>query len=953
MRSDQPAEAAVSFGPFQLYPTARLLERDGKPVHIGGRALDILIFLAGHAGQVVNKNDLFAHVWSDVTVDESSLRFHIASLRKALGDGQSGARYVTNVPGRGYCLVAPISRSAQPSEPNAAVRVPEAPRTLPPRLARMVGRDDAVQTITEAVSADRFVTVVGPGGIGKTTVATAAGHVLAQTFEGQVAFVDLGPLSDPRLVPSEVASTLGLMVGADDPIADLVASVRDTRCLLILDGCEHIIESAAVLAETLFKTAPSIHILATARESLRVEGEHVHRLFPLLCPPQDENLNIADLAAFPAAQLFIERVTAASGEFELSEADASAVTDICHRLDGIPLALEIAAARAHAFGIRELAARLDDRLLLTTKGRRTAIPRHQTLKATLDWSYERLPESEQILLNRLSIFHGAFSLAAASAVCSENGLSVIDISEGISDLVAKSLLVANVGRQATYRLLDTTRHYASEKLENCGERAVVAERHARYMCAKFESAARQWEERPSIEWLANYRPQIDNLRAALNWSYSESGDAALGLALTIAAVPLWSQLSLVDESLNWVKRALSACARMPERDLRREMQLHAAHGGLQMYAISSVKQSYNAWEIALKLAVELGETDYQLRALRALWAESINSGEFRSALSLAERFQALASQAGSEDDQIVSDRLVGTAQHFLGEQDKAYTATENMLGRYVTSSARSQVVRYQFNQKVSARIFRGRILWLRGQVDSALRDIEENVAEALTLKHTMSLCNVLTQSACPIALLAGEFETTQRYVDVLREHTEPRALDIWYTYAVCFDAGLQIERGDVERGLELLQPAMEELRRSGFGHYRTSFLMMRARALLLLDRGSEAHAAIAEAIAICERTGERWCLAELYRVSGEIVLKQQGPGGLEAAVESFRRALVLAREQQALAWELRAATSLAGCLASDRRFEDACRELQHAYGKFSEGHDRSDLIAAAAILDRR
>jgi len=138
MRSDQPAEAAVSFGPFQLYPTARLLERDGKPVHIGGRALDILIFLAGHAGQVVNKNDLFAHVWSDVTVDESSLRFHIASLRKALGDGQSGARYVTNVPGRGYCLVAPISRSAQPSEPNAAVRVPEAPRTLPPRLARMV-----------------------------------------------------------------------------------------------------------------------------------------------------------------------------------------------------------------------------------------------------------------------------------------------------------------------------------------------------------------------------------------------------------------------------------------------------------------------------------------------------------------------------------------------------------------------------------------------------------------------------------------------------------------------------------------------------------------------------------------------------------------------------------------------------------------------------------------------
>jgi len=949
MRSDQ----AISFGPFRLDPSARLLLRDGKPVRIGGRALDILIVLAARAGEVVSKRDLFASVWSEVNVDEGSLRFHMMTLRKALGDGKSGARFVTNIPGRGYCLVTPISRAVAPGEAGVKARVADRPRTLPARLSRMVGRDDAVQRIVEAVVAHRFVTIVGPGGIGKTTVATAAGHVLEADFPNLIWFVDLGSLSEPKLVPGAVASTLGLMVGSDDPIASLVASVRDMRLLLILDGCEHVIETVAPLAETLFEAAPSIHILATGRESLRVEGEHVYRLVPLQCPPQDEALGASDVLDFPAAQLFVERATAAAGEFELTDAEAGAVTSICHRLDGIPLALEIVAARADAFGIKELAARLDDRLLLTTKGRRTAIPRHQTLRATLDWSYERLPRSEQILLNRLSIFNGVFTLGATSAVCAGDGLSESDIPEGIFDLVAKSLVSVSLGREALYRLLDTTRFYAGEKLEGEGEREVLAERHARYTLALFESAVKQWEERPSPEWLATYRRQIDNLRVALRWALSEGGDPALGVALTIAAVPLWSQLSQTDESLDWVERALAASARLPQQDRYHEMQLHAALAGLQMYAISSAKQSNNAWEMTLKIATELGEIDYQLRALRALWAEAINAGEFVRALSWAEQFQQLASKAGSDDDQIVADRLIGTAQHFLGEQDKAHVAIERMLDRYVNSAARSQVVRFQFNQKVSARLVRGRILWLRGQTESALRDVAENVAEALTLDHTMSVCNVLTQSACPIALLAGAFDIAQHYVEILCEHTESRALDIWHTYAICFDAGLDIERGDVERGLDRLQPAMEELRRSGFGHYRTSFLMMRARALLMLNRAADAGATMAEAISICDRTGERWCLAELHRLSGEIALSQGGSQGLEPALAAFHRALRIAQEQQAIAWELRAATSLTRYAVGDRRMEEACGVLRQIYDQFSEGHDGPELMEAAALLEPR
>jgi predicted ATPase/DNA-binding winged helix-turn-helix (wHTH) protein len=942
-------ESAVSFGPFRLNAGRRLLEHRGEPVHIGDRALDILIVLAERAGEVVSKKDLVKHVWFEVNVDEGSLRFHMAALRKVLGDGSKGARYVVNVRGRGYSLVAPVSRSSVQIESGVQSRPPEHSRSLPPPLAKLVGRDESVQTLIDSLSANRFVTLVGPGGIGKTTVATAVGHALLPSFDGQVSFVDLGPLADPRLVASVVASALGQMIKSEDPIGSLVASMRDARLLLILDGCEHVIEPIAVLAEALFRTAPSVHIFATSREVLRAEGEQVHRLLPLRCPPQDKGLRASDALSFSAAQLFVARVIGASAGYRFTDAEAPAVADICNRLDGIPLALEIAAGRADALGIKELAARLDDRLLLTTKGRRTAIPRHQTLRATLDWSYERLPKPEQLLLSRLSIFHGVFTLSAASAVCSMDGISEIDIPQGIFDLVAKSL-VANIEKEASYRLLDTTRYYAREKLESSGERPSLSERHAMYVCRLFELAAKEWEVRPSSDWLATYRTQIDNVRAALKWAFSESGDPALGIVLTIKAVPLWSQLSLVDESLEWVERALTASANLPDRNRRNEMQLYAALGGLQMYAISSVKLSNNAWDIALNLATDLGDTDYQLRALRALWAEAINSGEFRHALSLAQRFAELAGHVGTEDDQIVSDRLIGTALHFMGEQEKAHAATERMLERYVASAARTQVVRYQFNQKVSARIIRGRILWMRGQTETALRDIEENVAEALTLEHTHSLCNVLTQAACPIALLAGEFDIALRYVDLLREYTAPRALDVWHLFAVCYDAGLDIERNNIGRALDRLQPAMEELRRSGFSHFRTTFLMMRARALLLVSRASEANTAVAEAIGICERTGERWCLPELHRLTGEIALIQQLSRGVEAAVEAFQRALILAREQRALAWELRAATSLARCLIGDQRIGEALTVLRRVYEQFPEGYERPELMAAAAIL---
>jgi predicted ATPase/DNA-binding winged helix-turn-helix (wHTH) protein len=974
------AERTYSFDAYTLDLRRGCLRGPYGEIELRPKSFETLRHLVENAGRLVAKDELARAVWREVSVADESVTRCVSEVRLALGD--KAQRLIKTVPRRGYIFTAAVS--LHPAAAGSTKSVPEAagagsgasdpprasafliardargarahgpgdPQTLPAQLARMVGRADAVQKVTETLSTHRFVTIVGPGGIGKTTVATAAAHALSPAFAGQVAFVDLGPLADPRLVVGAVASTLGLMISSDDPIAGLIASLRDTRLLLILDSCEHVIQSVAVLAETLFNAAPSLHILATSQEALRTQGEHVHRLFPLVCPPHDADVNASDVLEFPAAQLFIERATATSGGLELTDADASAVAQICRRLDGIPLALELAAAGVSVFGIKGLAARLDDRLLLAARGRRTAMPRHQTLRATLDWSYDRLPKTEQLLLNRLAIFSGAFTFEAASAVCSGSELCEDDIPAGILDLIAKSLVTAGPTTDVSYRLLDTTRSYGSEKLEQSGERPALAERHARYICTLFESASKQWEEQPAAGWLATYRIQIDNLRAALKWAFSETGDPALGVALTIAAVPLWSQLSLVDEFRDWVEHALSASAQLPDMNRRGQMQLHAALGGLQMYAISSVRHANNAWESTLALATELSDIDYQLRALRALWAEAINSGKFRQALALAERFRSLAIETEHADDEIVSDRLIGTALHFLGEHEKAGASIERMLDRYLVSAARSHLVRHQFNQKVAARLVRGRILWLQGRPVSALDDIAQNVAEALALDHTMSLCNVLTQAACPIALLAGELDAARRYVDLLRERTAPRSLDIWYTYAVCFEAGLEMECGNIQLGLDRLQAAMEELRRSGFAHYRTSFLMMRARGLLVLDRSSAARAAVAEAISICERTGERWCLPELYRLDGEITLRHQGGARTEAAIETFQRALLLARDQQALAWELRAATSLARCLADDGRGSAARIALKEICAQFREGHDNAELMAAAALLEQ-
>src|ERR1700689_4024071 len=373
-RHSQPKDV-LSFGPFSLFAAERLLKKAEEPIPLGGRALDILIALAERAGEVVTHKELISTVWPDVTVEEANLRFQMATLRKALGDGRDGARYVSNVAGRGYCFVASITRSATaPTASITGITATERVRKLPPRLTRMVGRDDTVRSLAEQLQMWRFVSIVGPGGAGKTTVAISVAHTLIDGFHDAVFFIDLAALTDPQLVPTAVASALGLVVQTQDPVVGLLAFIGVRKILLVLDNCEHVIGVAAALAERLVIGAPQAHILATSREALRVEGEHVHLLYSLDCPPEGAGPTASEALQYPAAQLFMERATASGHGGVLSDIDAPIAGGVCRRLDGIALAIELAASRVGCVGIRGAAELLDNRFGLLLHGRRTAHP---------------------------------------------------------------------------------------------------------------------------------------------------------------------------------------------------------------------------------------------------------------------------------------------------------------------------------------------------------------------------------------------------------------------------------------------------------------------------------------------------------------------------------------------------------------------------------------------------
>ncbi|MEJ0019274.1 MAG: winged helix-turn-helix domain-containing protein [Acetobacteraceae bacterium] len=945
---------SIAFGRFRVLPHRRELLVGDQSIKLGGRAFDVLLALLEMPGAIVTKDELLARVWPDRVIAENNLQTQIVTLRQAFGSERG---LIRTIAGRGYQFTGEVHVVSPGLARRGATRLlPVAdgatatPTNLPQPVSELIGRDAEAEAVAGLVRDGRLVTLTGVGGVGKTRLALAVGWRLLPQFPDGVWLAELSPLADPSLVPATVAAAVGLELGGGESSARRVAqALAARRMLLVMDTCEHVIDAAATMADAVLRAGSAVHVIATSREPLRTDGEQLRRVPPLAVPAEDAE----DLLEYGAVRLFVERARAADPEMVPDRRWAMTVASICRRLDGIPLAIEMAAARLASLGADELARRLDDRLQLLTGGRRTALPRQQTLRATLDWSHALLPEPERMLLRRLAVFAGAFSLEAAGAVVGSSETASPEVVDGIASLVAKSLVVAEVDAAVPrYRLLDTTRSYALEKLAESGERDRLARCHADYCRVLFERAESELESRPTAEWLGDYRRQIDNLRAALGWAFGPGGDAGIGVALTAAAVPLWIHLSLLEECRSRAERALDALGTLADGDPRRAMKLHAALGTALIYfSDATVPALGAAWTSALDIAERLDDAEYQLRSLLGLWFFNRAGGRLRAALAAGQKFCALAASRSNDNDRLIGERLIGIAEQFLGDQPSARRHLEHVLQNYVAPLQQSHIIRFQSDQRVTTGAFLARSLWLQGLADQAMRVTEDSVDTARASGHASSQCYVVAHAACPIALWTGALDVAEHYVHMLLDLSTRYSLTRWSAFGRSHQGLLVIKRGETAAGLQLLRSGLDDLGEINAPHRYFLFLGEMATALGQVGQIGEGLAALDEAIVRAEATEERWAMAELLRIRGGLLLMQSAPGAAGAAENHFREALDWAHRQGALAWELRVATSYAALLREQGRSADGIALLRPVHARFTEGFDTADLKAAAALLE--
>jgi predicted ATPase/DNA-binding winged helix-turn-helix (wHTH) protein len=942
--------AAIDFRRFRVLPHRRELLAEGRRVELGGRAFDVLMALIEASGAVVDKNTLMNLVWPDRIVEDNSLQAQISALRKAFAADRD---LIRTIAGRGYQFTGEIRMiSANPdAQATAGMAQPTSmpsrpPTNLPEPVSELIGRDGEIPEILRLAAAHRLVTLTGAGGIGKTRLAIEIARQLLPRFADGVWLVELAPLSDPDLVPAAVAAAARSELTAGPVSPQRIANALGSKHLmLVLDNCEHVVEAAAPMAEMLLRANPVVRVIATSREPLSAEGEWIYPVLPLTIPTEDSS-GTEDPLQYGAVRLFVERARAVEPHFSPDQRNLAAVAAICRHLDGIPLAIELAAARAAALGIEGVAARLNDRFRLLAGGRRTAMPRHQTLRAALDWSYELLTEPDRVVFRRLAIFPGSFALEAASAVATSDEILASKTIDCIADLITKSLITVDPGDATIrYRLLETTRAYALEKLAESGEFHATSRRHAEYYRNLLEAAQ---DEAATKNWSTVYGPEVDNLRAALGWAFAPGGDASVGVALAAVAEPLWLEMSLVSECQAWAEKAVANLG-AAERGTRREMVLQAALGIALMFTHGMTDESHAALTTAVELAERLGARDYQLRILHGLWVYHARIADFPATLALAHRCAAVAPRVSDPVARPMADRNLGLSLHFLGDQAGARAHLARVLEAPALAARHAWAIRFG-DHRVNALGILANILWLQGFPDAAVNVARSAVDEARRINHPLSLFVALALGGITTSLRVGDLATADRSIGELIDQAKRHSLAPYHAHGLGAKGMLFARRGDPATAVQLLRTALDGLRKSRYYIFYTMFLGNLAEALGAASHVDEGLAVIDEALGQVERNQEGWCHSEMLRIKGELVLLG-GAQNAAAAEAHFRQALDRAGRQQALSWELRAATSLARLWRDQDRRAEGVALLASVYDRFTEGFETADLKAARALID--
>jgi len=700
-------------GPFRLDPEAGVLTRDGVPTALGARAVAVLKTLVEHPDEFVSKARIIDAAWPNLVVEEGNLSVQVAAIRRVLSSADGG-RWIETLSKRGYRFSGPLATRPHTQAPVAGVSTRRP--NIPEPLTSFIGRERDLVEIKRLLPVRRLITLLGTGGIGKTRLALQVADENADDYTDGVWLAELASINDPSLVPASVAQALGVHERTGTPLTNtLCAHLRSLKLLLILDNCEHLLDACATLIEAILRGTSQVTVIATSREPLRVAGEQTYNLSTLSLP--DLTASMETVASSEAVQLFVERVQQQQPGFRMTLDRSSAVAELCVQLDGIPLALELAAARVRSLSIEQINARLGDRFRLLTTGSRTALPRHQTLRAALDWSFHLLAASDRAVLRRLAPFAGSFTLEAAASVVSDEGIDQYAVLDLLSQLVDRSLVVADtIDGGGRYRLLETTRAYALEKLTEADEVDTIKRRHAQYFRNLFENAPDDWLRIPDADWYARYLPELDNVRAALDWALGAHGDAMLAVALAGLSQVLWSRSSLWSEGRQRLAAASGQVGdKTPPLD---EARLRCALG--MMWITSAPTQAIASFERGVELYHRLGDEVGIGNALLGLGLVCTFMGRFEQAGAFFSEAFPFLERAGLRRP--LARYFEGNAflTMLTGDLASARTHFEKALSLYRDAGTETMAVAVLLNL--------ADMTWALGDLDAALARFREAIA---------------------------------------------------------------------------------------------------------------------------------------------------------------------------------------------------------------------------------